>query len=76
MEDDIAEIKTLLSRPGNILISSHRNPDGDALGSSLGLRYFLEKFNHNVKVILPSEYPTNFKYLHGIDDCVVFDLKH
>lgn len=75
-ETELAEIKDLLAFPKSIAIITHRNPDGDALGSSLGLRYFLEKFNHNVKVILPSEYPTNFKYLHGIDDCVVFDLKH
>lgn len=70
---EIQELKDLLAYPKSIVILTHRNPDGDAIGSSLGLRYFLMKFGHNVKVILPSEYPTTFHYLKGVDDCLVFD---
>ncbi|MDA8692669.1 bifunctional oligoribonuclease/PAP phosphatase NrnA [Saprospiraceae bacterium] len=74
-EQEISEIKDLLAFPKNIAIITHRNPDGDALGSSLGLRFFLDKFNHNTKVILPSEYPSNFAFLGGVQDCIVYDLK-
>ena len=74
-EKEISEIKDLIAFPKNIAIITHRNPDGDALGSSLGLRFFLDKYNHNIKVILPSEYPSNFAFLDGIDDCIVYDLK-
>ncbi len=73
-EKEIIEIKALLSTPRAVTILTHRNPDGDALGSSLALKFFLEKFNHVAKVILPSEYPFNFAYLDGIDDCIVYDL--
>jgi phosphoesterase RecJ-like protein len=73
-EKEIIEIKALLSTPRAVTILTHRNPDGDALGSSLALKFFLEKFNHVAKVILPSEYPINFAYLDGIDDCIVYDL--
>lgn len=73
-EKEIAEIKALLSTPKAITILTHRNPDGDALGSSLALKFFLEKFNHVAKIVLPSEYPVNFEYLNGIDDCIVYDL--
>jgi len=73
-ENEIQEIKALLATPRAITILTHRNPDGDALGSSLALKFFLEKFNHVAKVILPSEYPTNFAYLAGIEDCLVYDL--
>ncbi len=72
-KEEISELKELFSFPRGIAIISHRNPDGDAIGSSLGLRYFLEKFGHTVKVVLPSEYPLTFHYLKGIDDCVIFD---
>ncbi len=72
-QEELSEIKELLLFPKNIIIISHRNPDGDAIGSSLGLRYFLEKFGHNVKVVLPSDYPGTYYYLHGIDDCIIFD---
>lgn len=73
-EQEISEIKNLLSTPKAICVLTHRNPDGDALGSSLAIKYFLEKFNHTVKIILPSEYPLNLSFLKDIDDCLVFDL--
>lgn len=37
------ELKTFLSEPRNIVIIGHRNPDGDAMGSTLGLLHYLEK---------------------------------
>ena len=70
---DIQEIKELFTYPKGVVILTHRNPDGDAIGSSLALRHFLEKFGHVVKIILPSEYPSTFHYLKGVDDCLVFD---
>ena len=74
-EQEIIELNKRLSQPQEICIITHRNPDGDALGSSLGLKLFLEKFHHNVSVILPSEYPSTFHFMQDIDQCVVFDLK-
>jgi len=71
---DIQEIKALLSNPQNAVIITHRNPDGDAIGSSLGLKHFLETYNHNVKLILPSEYPPVFGFLNNVNDSVVFDI--
>ncbi len=70
-----SEIKGILSFPRNIVILTHRNPDGDALGSSLALMRYLEKGNHTVKVILPSEYPNTFSFMPGIEKCLVYDLK-
>ena len=64
----------MLEFPKSISIITHRNPDGDALGSSLALKHYLEKMNHSVDVILPSEYPKNFAFMDGVDDCIVFDL--
>ena len=47
----IIEIKEMLSTPQNVVIIPHRNPDGDAIGSSLGLYHFL-KYSHNVTIVL------------------------
>ncbi|MBK8700147.1 MAG: bifunctional oligoribonuclease/PAP phosphatase NrnA [Saprospiraceae bacterium] len=60
---DQQNIKLKLSNPQDIVILSHRNPDGDAVGSSIGLARFLQKWKHVVKVIFPSEYPLAFQYL-------------
>lgn len=74
MVEGIQQLKEILAFPKEVVIITHRNPDGDALGSSLGLCGYLRKRNHNVKVILPSEYPSSFGYLNAIQQCLVFDI--
>jgi len=76
MIEDVTELKSYLAVPRDITIIAHRNPDGDALGSALGLRLYLEKKGHLVKVVMPSESPRIFSYLPHFYDVVVFDLKH
>ena len=39
---DIKEIKYLLETPKFIVVVPHKNPDGDAIGSSLGLYHYLK----------------------------------
>ena len=51
------DIKNLLSDKKNIVITTHVNPDGDAMGSSLGLHNFLLKMGHSVNTIVPNDYP-------------------
>lgn len=55
--EGIQELKNLLHQPRNIVILSHRNPDGDAVGSSLGLKNLLSGGFHTCTIILPSEFP-------------------
>lgn len=57
----------------DIIILSHRNPDGDALGSSLALRYLFEKSNKKATVLVPSAYPSNFEWMHGVEETIVYD---
>ncbi len=57
MVENIEKLKDIISSPKNILITSHRNPDGDAIGSSMSLYYFLKKIGHKVSVIMPNSYP-------------------
>lgn len=74
MEGPIHQLKQLLSFPREISIITHRNPDGDAIGSSMGLSSYLKKLNHNVKVVFPSEYPQSYGYIKDIQQAIVFDL--
>lgn len=60
--------------PKNIAIFSHRNPDGDAMGSSLALRNLLTAQNHKVTVIMPSEFPDNFGWMPGSNEVLVYDI--
>ena len=67
----ISEIKDLLSTPQNIVIIPHRNPDGDAIGSSLAMFHFL-KNKHDVTVVSPNDYPAFLKWLPSDKNAVRF----
>ncbi len=62
-KQDISNIKHLLATPKRIVIVPHKNPDGDAIGSSLGLYLYLVKLNHEVSIIAPNDYPDFLKWM-------------
>jgi len=69
----ITKIKALLSTPKNIVIVPHRNPDGDAMGSTLALYHYLKLHNHDATVIAPNDYPDFLKWLPGDDTVLKFE---
>ncbi|MFN8323995.1 MAG: bifunctional oligoribonuclease/PAP phosphatase NrnA [Chitinophagales bacterium] len=69
--DSIAQLSQFLSNPQKIVIVSHRNPDGDALGSSLGWKGYLEKKGHEVCFISPTAYTQNLSWIPGTADILV-----
>lgn len=75
IKTQIPNIKALLSTPKNIVIVPHRNPDGDAMGSSLGLYHYLKLNNHNAVVIAPNDYPDFLKWLPGDDTVLKFETQ-
>lgn len=71
--EDVKAIKALLSKPKRIVIVPHKNPDGDAIGSSLGLWYYLKSIGQEVRVIVPNDYPRFLKFLPGTDEVLNFE---
>lgn len=61
----IGEIKERLASANKILITSHVRPDGDAIGSLLGLGLALRDAGKSVEMILADGVPSSFKYLEG-----------
>ena len=72
-QEDYRKIEQLLEQPKAILISTHRSPDGDAVGSSLGLAGVLAQFGHEVNVVVPDDYPHFLKWLKGTERIQVFE---
>lgn len=70
---DIKEIKQLLEKPKRIVIIPHKNPDGDAIGSTLGLYHYLKAKKHNVIVITPNDYPDFLKWIPGEDTIIQYE---
>jgi len=65
-------VKQLLETPSGIVVTSHYNPDGDALGSSLAMCDYLQKKGHEVSLILPNDFPDFLSWMPGIDKAVVY----
>src|SRR5690554_6444175 len=70
---DIKLLKERLSLPQKIVITTHHKPDADALGSSLGLANYLKKKNHQVNVIVPSDYPSFLHWMKGNEEVINFE---
>ena len=75
IKTQIPEIKALLGTPKNIVIVPHKNPDGDAMGSTLGLYHYLKLYKHQATVIAPNDYPDFLKWLPGDDTVLNFETQ-
>ena len=58
--------------PCRVVVLSHTNPDGDAVGSSLAWAEALRGRGHNVTSIVPNKYPYYLDWMTGIRDIVIF----
>ena len=72
MQEKINALKQLLSENKNILITVHRGPDGDAMGSALGFYNVLVQLGYNVNVITPNDYASFLHWMPGNDKVIVF----
>lgn len=63
----------MLNAQRRIAITTHYNPDGDALGSSLGLAHVLKAAGHTVQVVLPNTAPQNLHWMPGHADTLSHD---
>lgn len=64
-EDKIIQTKKLIDNSQKITILTHISPDGDALGSSLGLYWFLRGMNKDVKIVVPNKFPEFLAWMPG-----------
>lgn len=60
-------------RADKIVIVSHVSPDGDAIGSSLGLYHFLDSQEKTVNVIVPNAFPDFLRWMPGSKDILLYD---
>ena len=74
MQESANKLHSLLfSGIKNIIITTHRSPDGDAMGSSLAVCNFLVQLNHNVNVIVPNDYPKFLNWLPSDENVIIYE---
>ncbi len=71
--NDIKTVTSLLNTPKSIVIVPHKNPDGDAMGSTLALCKYLNSQGHNATVVAPNEYPHFLKWLPGHENVIIYN---
>jgi phosphoesterase RecJ-like protein len=72
-DKQIQEIKELLSVSRKIVITTHNNPDGDAVGSSVAMYHYLKQLGHQVSMVVPNMYPGFLAWIPGIKEMLVYD---
>jgi bifunctional oligoribonuclease and PAP phosphatase NrnA len=71
--NDYQALKQLIEDVSKITIISHKNPDGDAVGSVLALHNVFNNAKIKSNVILPDSFPENYDWLEGSDKIVFFE---
>ena len=61
--EEISVVKKLLNTSKKIVVVGHKNPDGDAIGSCLGLSNFLRQLGHQVTTVMPNDFPDFLKWI-------------
>lgn len=69
----INEIYSSLALPKNVVITFHQKPDGDAMGSGLGLYHFLHQFGHSVQVMSPTNWAGFLNWMPGVENVLDYE---
>lgn len=72
-KESVKKVKKILDSGKEIVIIAHRNPDGDAIGSSLGLYFHLKNTGYKATVIMPNDFPDFLKWLPGNNTVRIYD---
>ncbi|WP_405398096.1 bifunctional oligoribonuclease/PAP phosphatase NrnA [Maribacter sp. Asnod2-G09] len=74
--EHLNELKKLLSSSKKIAIIPHKNPDGDAIGSTLALWHYLVNTGHTASIVAPNDYPKFLKWMPGSDKILNFEKEN
>lgn len=69
----IEQFYPILKQPFKAVITAHQKPDGDAMGSTLGLYHFLKQLGHEVRVISPTNWAPFLDWMPGVDQVIDFE---
>lgn len=69
----ISEVEDLLNQYEKMVILTHVSPDGDAIGSSLGLYHYLINSGNDVNVIVPNSFPDFLRWMKGAKDILDYE---
>ncbi len=73
LDDNTTErLRSMIDGADNIVITAHMSPDGDAMGSSLGLKHVLQSMGKKATVVVPDDVTKQLSFLPGFKETVVY----
>ena len=69
----ISQLKQLLAAKHKIVLTTHTNPDGDAIGSSMAMSHYLQKKGHEVTAIVPNQFPGFLSWIPGAGEMLIYE---
>lgn len=75
IDSDVKRFYQLIDAASNIVLTCHVRPDGDALGSTLGMAHLLHSLGKNARVIAPDQPPKTLAFMPGFNEVAIF-TKH
>ena len=72
-EAQVDGLRAIINDNDDFVVVAHKNPDGDAVGSSLALALFLRSLGKSATVVLPNGFPSFLGWLPGAQDIVVYE---
>lgn len=67
-EQEAEKFLSLIEKSEKIVVTCHVRPDGDALGSSLGIASLLESMGRKTNVVTPDQAPKSLSFLPGLSN--------
>lgn len=69
----VEAVRQIIDDSANIVVLVHRNPDGDAIGSSLAMAQFLHAKGKNVQVVVPNNFPDFLAWLPNAENIIIYE---
>ena len=67
------KLHQVVANSSNIVICAHQNPDGDAVGASLGWAILMRSMGKKTCVVVPDMYPDYLRWLPGSEEIIIHD---
>lgn len=69
----IEALAEVIERNEKFVVVAHKNPDGDAVGSSLAMMHYLRSRGKDAQVVLPNPFPDFLKWLPAADEVIIYE---
>ncbi len=72
-KEAVAQLASFINKSQSIVITVHKSPDGDAIGSAIALQELLKQLGKKSVVVVPDEFPNFLNWLQGTEEIIVAD---